>query len=112
MESRGDLVCEMAVRTVVPAPALIREAKFNLSSTRTRSEWAHYLESRRGDIDWAAAIEQACTLALRRWRDGAPFIDLAEVEPREDDAYLLRPYVIEGAASGIFAEGGVGKSLL
>ena len=113
-EQRGDLICEMTVRVTVPFPDLLRQAKFNLSAARTRTEWANDLTRRRevAEIDWFAAIEQACTLSLRRWREGTPFIDLGLVEPSEDDAYLLRPYIIEGAASGIFADGGTGKSLI
>ena len=110
-ETRGDLVCEMSVKTMRPFVGLLREGKFNLSATRTRTEWANAFEKRQPEIDWYAAIEQACTLALRHWREGAPFIDLSLVEPREDDAYLLRPYIIEGATSGVFADGGTGKSL-
>lgn len=111
LESRGDLTCEMTVRTASPFPELLRQAKFNLSSTRTRVEWIRTLTEREPERDWYAAIEQACTLSLRHWREGAAFLDLATVEPREDDAYLLRPYVVEGAASGVFADGGTGKSL-
>lgn len=110
-ESHSDLVCEMTVRTARPFPGLLRQAKFNLSSTRTRNEWVKALNERGLEVDWYAAIEQACTLSLRRWREGAAFIDLSTVAPREDDAYLLKPYVIEGASSGVFADGGTGKSL-
>ena len=111
VESRGDLGCEMTVKSAAPFPDLLRQAKFNLSSTRTRSEWVKALSERNQEIDWYAVIEQVCTLSLRHWRDGAAFLDLKQVEPREDDAYLLRPYVVEGAASGVFADGGTGKSL-
>lgn len=111
MEVKTDLHCEMTVRTALPFPGLLRQAKINLSSTRTRSEWVRALTERGVEVDWYAAIEQACTLAIRHWREGSPFIDLSLVEPSEDDAYLLRPYIVEGAASGIFADGGTGKSL-
>lgn len=110
-ETRGELTCEMSVKVLSPFPGLLREAKFNLVAARTRTEWSNAFKQRQPEIDWYAAIEQACTLSLRHWREGAPLIDLAEVEPPEDDAYLLRPYVIEGRPSGIFADGGTGKSL-
>jgi hypothetical protein len=110
-ESKSDLLAEVTVRTAAPFPGLLRQAKFNLSSTRVRNEWIRTLSERGLEVDWYAIIEQVCTLSLRRWREGSPIIDLAQVEPREDDAYLLRPYIVEGAASGLFADGGVGKSL-
>ena len=112
-ESHGDLICEMSVKGIFPFASLLREAKFNLSAARTRTEWANTFRQRPGQeqIDWYAIIEQACTLSLRHWREGAPFIDLTLVEPREDDAYLLKPYVIDGAVSGVFGDGGTGKSL-
>jgi hypothetical protein len=111
VESRGDLTAEVTVRISQPFAALLRQAKFNLSATRTRSEWTRALSDRSPEIDWYAAIEQICTLSLRHWREGAAFIDLSTVEPRQEDAYMLKPYVIEGAASGVFADGGAGKSL-
>jgi len=111
VESRGDLTAEVTVRIAHPFAALLRQAKFNLSSTRTRTEWTRALLERSPEVDWYAAIEQICTLTLRHWREGAAFLDLSLVEPRQDDAYMLKPYVIEGAASGVFADGGAGKSL-
>lgn len=112
-EERSDLHAEVSISITRPFAQLLREGKFNLSSTRTRSEWIKALSDRQPEFDWYAAIEQICTLSRRRWREGSPFIDLAGVEVSDDDAYLLPPYVIDGpVASGIFADGGTGKSLL
>ena len=110
-EHRGELQCEMSVRTTIPPYAgLLRQANFNLSAARPRTEWANDL-GRRIDLDWHDVIEQACVLSLRRWREGEPIVDLTEVEPRQKEAFLLPPFIVEGAASGIFADGGTGKSL-
>ena len=112
-EERGDLICEMAVRAAVPPyNGLLRQAKFNLSSATTRTAWIKDLTGRQAEVDWFAVIEQVCTLSLRRWREGEPVVDLSEVAPRDRETYLISPYVVEGSvASGIFADGGTGKSL-
>ena len=112
-EDRGDLICEMAVRAAIPpSNGLLRQAKFNLSSATTRTAWIKDLKARQEEVDWFAVIEQVCTLSLRRWRAGEPVVDLASVPPRDREIYLLPPYIVEGSvASGLFADGGTGKSL-
>jgi len=112
-EGKTGLDSEVAIRSSIPAPGLLREARFNLSASRTRSEWAAYLTSRRPDVDWPALVEQFCVLSIRRYREGDPFVNLSDVEPETEDAFLLSPYIVDGpVASGIFAEGGAGKSLI
>lgn len=112
-EERDGLKCELSVSTSrKPMAGLLRSGRFNLSSATTRSQWQRALEERLPDTDWYAAFEMVCALTTRRWRDGEPVLDLAEVEPYSGVPFLLSPFIVEGAASVLFAEGGTGKSLL
>lgn len=111
-EEKDGLKCEMSVTTSrTPFAGLLREGRFNLSAPATRSQWVKALEDRMPNDDWYAIIEAVCSLSTRRWRDGDPIIDLAQVVPRTGMPYLIHPFVVEGAASVLFAEGGTGKSL-
>lgn len=115
-EERDGLKCEMTVSTSrQPNPGLLREGRFNLSSATTRSSWEKALHERYSlweDIDWYVVLEQVCAKTLRRWRQGEPLIDLADVEESTDLPYLLHPFVVENAATVLFANGASGKSLL
>ena len=111
-EEKDGLKCEMTVSTsIAPVAGQLREGNFNLSSTTTRTQWQKSLAERL-DIDWYAILEQVCTLTRKRWREGEPVVDLATVAPRAGVPFLLPPFVVEGAASILFAEGGTGKSML
>lgn len=111
-EEKAGLQCEISISTAaMPSPGLLREGRFNLSAPTTRSQWERSLNDRMPDVDWYGVLEQICTLSIRRWREGEPLIDLGEVESSPDLPYLLSPFVIEGGATVLFADGGSGKSL-
>ena len=115
--SQSGLLCELSISLMAPlATGLVREGNFNLSASATRTSWQRDLEKRvpveTYGIDWYDALEQVCTLSRRHWREGEPVLDLALVRPRLDEGYLLPPYVVTGAASGLFGDGGTGKSLI
>lgn len=111
-EERAGLNCEITVSTSLePMPGLLRQGRFNLSAAQTRVSWEKALDTRLPGIDWYAAIEQVCALSIARWRQGEPAVDLLDVRERPGLPFLLPPFVVEGAASLLFAEGGAGKSM-
>jgi len=111
-QEKDGLKCELTVSTSrQPKAGLLRQGNFNLSSTTTRSQWEKSLDQRMPEVDWYAVMEQLCALSLKRWRDGEPVLDLACVEGRSGLPFLLPPFIVEGASSVLFAEGGTGKSL-
>lgn len=111
-EEKAGLSCELEVRTALePSPGLVRQGRFNLSAPLTRAQWVRALDERLPGPDWYAVFEQVCFLAIRRWREGEPIIDLADVEARSGLPFLLPPFIVEGASSLVFAEGGAGKSM-
>lgn len=112
-QEKDGLKCELTVTTArSPMAGLLRQGNFNVSSPTTRTQWEKALEQRLPEVDWYAAMEQLCALTLKRWRDGEPVQDLAVVEGRSGVPFLLPPFVVEGATTVLFAEGGTGKSLL
>ena len=112
-QEKDGLKCELTVSTSrAPVAGLLRQGNFNVSSPVTRSQWEKALDQRLPDVDWYGAMEQLCALSLKRWRDGEPVQDLATVECRSGVPFLLPPFVVEGATTVLFAEGGTGKSLI
>ena len=112
-QEKDGLKCELTVSTSrAPAAGLLRQGNFNVSSPVTRSQWEKALDQRLPEVDWYGAMEQLCALSLKRWRDGEPVQDLATVQGRSGVPFLLPPFVVEGATTVLFAEGGTGKSLL
>ena len=110
----GDLTAEIEVRCSRDVPnALMHHARLNLISTRSRADVIKALANRvpEHEIDWSAAIEYVCHLAIKQWREGDPIIDLRLVQPREGTRFLLDPYVEHAGATVLFADGGVGKSM-
>lgn len=108
----GILTAEIEVRCSRDIDnALVHHAQMNLVSTQTRTSVVRALDARTPDIDWGAALEMVCHLALRQWREGEPVLDLRCVSPREGSRFLLPPFVEYGGPTILFAEGGTGKSL-
>ena len=91
----------------------IHQTRINLLATRSRNEVARYCRDRcqRGR-DWEAIIEQLCVMTLDVFREGEPIVNLGEVDPPAEPIYRLRPFVVEGEATIIYGEGGIGKSYL
>lgn len=111
VERRGDLTAEMTVRSTDPATkGLVYQARFNLGAGNARKQVAEMLDKRL-EYDWGGALEQLCYMALARWREGDPVIDLRSADPSAR-RWLLRPYLEAGAPTVMFAYGGAGKSIL
>ena len=90
----------------------IHMTRLNLLTTRGRGEVARYARERSPNHDWDAIIEQLCVLTLNHFRTGEPVVDLGGVTPPAEPVYRLRPFVVEGEATVIYGEGGIGKSYL
>ena len=91
----------------------IHMTRINLLATRSRNEVARHCTGRcqRGR-DWAAIIEQLCVMTLDLYREGEPIVNLGEVEPPPEPVYRLRPFIVEGEATILYGEGGIGKSMV
>lgn len=114
--SDGGVACEMHVRIdAFPLPpGHVLSTRINLMSASAKEQLRRQLEKRNphDDIDWYEVIERVAVLAVRRWREGAPIVTLADVPMRERERFLLPPFWDAEGVSLLFADGGVGKSLL
>lgn len=107
----GGLRCELTVTTSRPPNAgLLFQGFFNLLSSNARL--VHKLELREPQLDWDGLLTQAAAIALRRYRQGSPLIDLATAPVPTGSRYLLAPLVALDGATVWAADGGTGKSVL
>lgn len=89
---------------------LLLFTKLNLLAPQTVRNVCQTLEKRRSDVDWHAVMEQVTFIAVQRYRQGEPVVDLREVEQRQGTRWLLEPFIEHDVATIIFADGGTGKS--
>ncbi len=110
-DSRRTVTADIKIET--NAEGHIHMARLNLLATRSRSEIARYARERSTLMrDWDAILEQACVMTLNHYRAGEEIVNLGEVTPSRDPVYRLRPWLVEGEATIIYGEGGIGKSYL
>ena len=101
------------IRIMAEPEGHIHMTRLNILPTRGRSDVARHCAGRcqRGR-DWDAIVEQLCVMTLDHYRTGEPLLNLGEVAPPKDPLYRLYPFIVEGEATVIFGEGGIGKSYL
>jgi len=107
-EKSGTLSAEITIR-LPKASRHLHQARLNLQSTRARNELARHLEEIKEETLWVDYLEQVCTLAIQKYREGEPLVRLGEGEI-EPPRYLLYPVIPENQPTVIFGDGGVGKS--
>lgn len=96
----------------------IHWARINLSSTTARKSLVDVItkQTRHDDgecpYDWPQLAEYACTVAAQKYREGEPFIDLADVPRPPRMQYLVEKLLPKGKTSVIYSRGASGKSLL
>lgn len=91
---------------------LLKRSRVNLlTDGGARLAFQKALQARAQAIPWPTLLEQAFFLAVERFREGEPAIDLADVEPG-GQRWLLHPYIEIDGATVMFGPGGTGKSML
>jgi hypothetical protein len=63
-------------------------------------------------IPWKLLLQRACSLVLKRHREGEPLRVLTVETPVEALSYQINPLVFRGKATVLFGDGGLGKSTL
>lgn len=112
-EARGGLTAEVVIHTTrEPRPGFLRRQRLNLLAGGSIKKLAEELEERESEVDWNGLLTQVCELAIRRWREGEPLVDLEQGPARPGSKYLLPPYLELGNVNTIFAFGGSAKSYL
>lgn len=96
-----------------PDGVLLSGIKFNLSSQRGRNDIVKRLsQSQSIKINWVDLIEQVCSTAIEKLREGEDSKEIWSHEDVEKPPYLLEPILYQKTPTIIFGEGGSGKSRL
>lgn len=109
-ESRDDIRAELTVTSGLDGSQLYF-GRLLLMGPRSRADVVRALNQRDDEPDWQGMLEQVCTLSLRRYREGAPAIDLVTGDVGEAGRYLVRPFVFDDAVNMLYGSGDSGKSL-
>ena len=90
----------------------VHQARFDLTATRSRQDFANQCGKRSTGMDWDSFVEEASIRVLDLYRAGEPVIDLATYEMEEASGYLVPPLLLYGQANLLFGPGGSGKSYI
>ena len=108
-----DISADVYIRSkLVPNPGLLHFGRLNLMTAKTRGDLAKMLADRLNCVSWPDILLQLCTIAVQRYRTGEPAVDLRAVDVNKRERWLLYPYLEYGGPTILYAEGGVGKSVL
>ena len=109
-ESRGVPTGEIVIRAYPEGH--IHHTLLNLLSTRGRKEISTFCQERGNMVprDWPAIIEELCVAVIERFRQGEPVVRLGSIEAPTEAEWLLEPLLLDGEATLIYGQGGIGKS--
>ena len=107
----GGIQCELTIETAaMPHPGVLYSGNFNLLTSN--KALANTLRERQ-NIDWDGILVQVAAVSKKRYREGDPLIDLAEVEPSQRSRWLMRGFVEDTTRPTLIAAGGgTGKSTI
>lgn len=109
-DARGGVSAEMTV--MLGAMELLAGVDVGLKSDTGQTKLAGSLKALAAAIPWKLLLQKACTLVLRRHREGEPLRILTVDTPIEPLTFQINPLVFRGKATVLFGDGGLGKSSL
>jgi hypothetical protein len=113
VEEKTDIRAELTVTSDHPTHGgQLYYGRLLLMGPQARAQVRNALTGRIEDIDWGGVLEQLCTLSVRRYREGAPAVDLWADDLGDGGKYLVRPFVFDNAVNIVYGSGDSGKSLL
>ncbi len=87
-------------------------SRLNLASLSAREGLVTKLSRTRTKIPWREVIEEACRETARRFREGAPTVELVPQLIAEEARHVVTKLIVDHNVNVLFADGGAGKSLL
>lgn len=91
----------------------VYDGNCELTSELTRKRLADAVRERYPGYPWQQIIDSIAVRTLRAYREGNPWICLADMEaPPDTVQYLVKPILEAGTSTLLFADGGSGKSYL
>jgi len=107
---RGSVNAELTV--VLGATELLAGVDVGLKSDAAQSKLAVGLQAIAPAIPWKVLLQRACSLVLKRHREGEPLRILTVNTPVEPLTFQISPLVFRGKATVLYGDGGLGKSSL
>ena len=112
-EQKDDIRAELTITSSHPTMGgQLYFGRLLLMGPRSRADVRVALEKRDPEPDWGGMLEQLVTLSLRRYREGAPPVDLWSADLGDGGKYLVRPFVFDDSVNIIYGSGDSGKSLV
>lgn len=113
IEDKTDVRVEILIESSrPPAEGQIYYGQLLLMGPNSRRTVRQQCEARDSETDWGAVLEQICTMSMRRFREGAPTLDLLTADLGPARRWLVKPFVLADGISMVYGAGGDGKSLL
>ena len=110
IDARGGVSAELTV--TLGATELLAGVDVGLKSDTSQTKLANSLKTLAPSIPWKLFLQRACSLVLRRHREGEPLRILTVETPIEPLIFQINPLVFRGKATVLFGDGGLGKSSL
>jgi hypothetical protein len=112
VEEKTDIRAELTVESDHPVNGgHLYYGRLLLMGPQARAQVRNALAARDETVDWGGILEQICTASVKRYREGAPAVDLWVDDLGDAGKYLVRPFVFDDAVNIIYGPGDSGKSL-
>lgn len=108
-DARGGVSAELTVHS--PYKELLGETDIGLKADSSRDKIAKTLKTNTDEVPCKGLLDRACSIVLKRHRQGEPTIEL-QPSPVSHVPYILNPLVYDGHQSLLYAPGGSCKSYL
>lgn len=109
-EARGGVTAEVTI--TLGATEVLSGVDVGLKSDTSQTKLAGSLKSLAPAIPWKLLLQRACSLVLKRHREGEPLRILTVETPIDPLTFQINPLVFRGKATVLFGDGGLGKSSL
>lgn len=112
VEEKTDIRAELTVTSDHPTHGgQLYYGRLLLMGPQARAQVRNALLQREPEMDWGGILEQLCTASVRRYREGAPAVDLWTDDLGDGGKYLVSPFVFDDAVNIVYGPGDSGKSL-
>lgn len=113
-EVHGELVVECGLPGTRSLDGHLHQARFNLSSTTSRTTLARVLTARSNapELDWLDLLEDLCRRVLSAERRGDPVEKVGALPIPLGEVYRLEPMLPKGSTTFLYGREGTGKSTL
>jgi hypothetical protein len=109
-DARGGVSAEVTV--TLGSTELLSGVDLGLKSDTGQTKLTSSLKSIAPGIPWKWLLQKACSLVLRRYREGDPVRRLDIDFPTEPLTYSVNPLVFHRKTTILYGDGGLGKSTL